>query len=74
MARVAWRAEVHGVAKEVDTTEQLNSNGTMAGTQGHTHILESSQPEGAYIGDLLSRNTASCVQSDFGSNASFGLY
>ena len=26
MDRGAWRATVHGVAKELDTTEQLNNN------------------------------------------------
>ena len=26
MDRGAWRARVHGVAKELDTTEQLNNN------------------------------------------------
>ena len=39
MNRGAWRATVHGVAKESDIIEQLNNNNNMSSV-GHSHPVE----------------------------------
>ena len=39
MDRGAWRATVHGVAKESDIIEQLNNNNNMSNV-GHSHPVE----------------------------------
>ena len=44
MDRGAWRATGHGVAKESDTTEQLNNNKT-----GISHLLRNCQTVNLFI-------------------------
>ena len=45
MDRGAWRATIHGVAEESDTTEQLNDNNSyLTFSKGSYHCLEMSSP------------------------------
>ena len=53
MDRGAWRAAVHRVAKESDTTDHVRAH-TRACTHTHTHTFKLYQCQ--HIGDRISRN------------------
>ena len=76
--RGAWRATVHGVSKESDTTEQLNdnnSNSCPVSALGTTHTAVEFQAKGTIQGDTAGRDgkRSPCVFFGFNQKHSFGV-
>ena len=76
--RGAWRATVHGVSKESDTTERLNdnnSNSCPVSALGTTHTAVEFQAKGTIQGDTAGRDgkRSPCVFFGFNQKHSFGV-